>query len=122
MQPSTFWVPKKTYDSWLPEGFVFVTGPDNEIYIVPEFMVPALDQNYNAKQKKLELRASSAPGSVSHLFYNSTVTFRHVCRILKHPALPENFLTSGITGEPPALALYRFLYTLEGSSKHYSTF
>lgn len=70
MQPSTFWVPKKTYDSWLPEGFVFVTGPDNEIYIVPEFMVPALDQNYNAKQKKLEIRASSAPGpgSVSHLF------------------------------------------------------
>jgi len=69
MQPSTFWVPKKNYNSWLPEGFVFVTGPDEEVYIVLEFMVPELDQNYNAKQKKLELRASSAAGSVSaHLF------------------------------------------------------
>jgi hypothetical protein len=73
MRPSTFWVPKKTNDSWIPKGFVFVTGPDNELYIVPEFMVPALDQEYNAKQKKLELRASSAPGSVSHfLIHNST--------------------------------------------------
>jgi hypothetical protein len=63
--PSTFWVPKSTSNSWIPEGYVLMTGPDNQDYIVPEFMVPVLDQDFNAKEKKKELGVSGALGTVS---------------------------------------------------------
>jgi hypothetical protein len=66
--PSTIWVPKLTNKSWIPEGYILMTGPDNEQYIAPEFMVPVLEQDYNAKDKKKELRASGALGTVSHVF------------------------------------------------------
>jgi hypothetical protein len=63
--PSTFWVPKSTSNSWIPEGYVLMTGPDNKDYIAPEFMVPVLDQDFNAKEKKKELKVSGALGTVS---------------------------------------------------------
>jgi len=63
--PSTFWVPKSTTNSWIPEGYVLMTGPDNQDYIAPEFMVPVLDQDFNAKEKKKELKVSGALGTVS---------------------------------------------------------
>jgi hypothetical protein len=63
--PSTFWVPKSTSNSWIPEGYVLITGPDNQDYIAPEFMVPVLDQDFNAKEKKKELKVSGALGTVS---------------------------------------------------------
>ena len=28
--------------TWIPEGYVLVTGPDEQPYVVPEFCVPAL--------------------------------------------------------------------------------
>lgn len=27
---------------WIPEGYVLVTGPDDQTYVMPEFCVPAL--------------------------------------------------------------------------------
>jgi hypothetical protein len=76
--PSTIWVPKLTSKSWIPEGYILMTGPDNEQYIAPEFMVPVLEQDYNAKGKKKELRASGAPGTVSHLFLLGRFWYRRV--------------------------------------------
>jgi hypothetical protein len=51
--------------TWIPEGFLEVDGPDKRIYVVPEFMVPALQQDYNANKKKEDLNAFQASGSVS---------------------------------------------------------
>jgi hypothetical protein len=87
--PLTIWVPKNTVESWIPDGFVLLTGPDNEKYIAPEFMVPVLDQEYNAKEKKRNLRASSAQGSVSthSSFYSFQVP--RMLEIVQHvPAAP----------------------------------
>jgi hypothetical protein len=61
----------KSSDTWIPEGFLEVIGPDEKKYIVPEFMVPALDQAILANQKKVEKKAFEARGAVSlsiHLF------------------------------------------------------
>ena len=55
-------------DTWIPEGFVLVIGPDNQKYIVPEYAVPDLEQNYLSKKK--ELRATNAQGSVSISFFS----------------------------------------------------
>lgn len=66
MEPTfSAWVPQN--DSvWIPDGFVIVVGPDDEKYIVPEFMVDNLDQQFNADRRTKILRAFSAPGSVSN--------------------------------------------------------
>jgi hypothetical protein len=39
-------------NGWIPEGFVLLVGPNNENYILPEFMVPALDQDFHSNKKK----------------------------------------------------------------------
>jgi hypothetical protein len=66
MQPKfSVWVPQ-TNDVWIPDGFVVIVGPDDEKYIVPEFMVENLDQQFNAERRAKILRAFSAPGSVSN--------------------------------------------------------
>ena len=69
---SNIFVPKKSStDNWIPEGFVVLIGPDNEKYVVPEFIVDKIDQDYGSQEKKKELKASSAPGTVSFFFYGS---------------------------------------------------
>lgn len=77
--PFTFMLPKHKDYTWIPEGFVLVTGPDNEMYIVPDFMVPSLDQDYRSEKKKKDLKATCAPGSVSTSFmlfeFNATVSW-----------------------------------------------
>jgi len=62
---STFLVSTKPYDSWIPEGFVVVVGPDNEQYIVPEYAVPELEKEYESKKMKKILGAFQAKGTVS---------------------------------------------------------
>lgn len=52
-------------DSWIPEGFVCITGPDNQKYIVPEYLVPDLDQAFHSERKKENLGTLSAKGTVS---------------------------------------------------------
>jgi hypothetical protein len=52
-------------NGWIPEGFVLLVGPNNENYILPEFMVPALDQDFHSNKKKKKLRAYESSGTVS---------------------------------------------------------
>lgn len=61
---STVWVPIHG-ESWIPDGFVLVMGPDEKRYILPEFMLPDRDQTFNARKRAQELMASSAAGTVS---------------------------------------------------------
>jgi hypothetical protein len=55
-------------DMWIPEGFVLVIGPNNQKYIVPEYCVPDLDIDYLSNEKKKELGATNAQGTVSFSF------------------------------------------------------
>ena len=50
---------------WILKGFMQIDGPDNRQYIVPEFMFLALEQQCDAYQKKQDLDAYGASGSVS---------------------------------------------------------
>jgi hypothetical protein len=52
-------------DTWIPDGFVSVVGANNNKYIVPEYIVPALQQQYQAAERKEKLGAFKAPGTVS---------------------------------------------------------
>ena len=52
-------------DSWIPDGFILVVGPDDKKYIVPEFMAMALDKDYHSDKKKEELKSFSVAGTVS---------------------------------------------------------
>lgn len=52
----------------VPDGYIIINGPDNQKFLVPEFMVPALQQNLDANQKKQDLDVFQAAGSVSKLF------------------------------------------------------
>lgn len=53
----------------IPDGFTIGTGPDGRRYLVPQFMVPALDQAFAAYQKKLELGVLKEQGGV-RVFFN----------------------------------------------------
>ncbi|KAF8811076.1 hypothetical protein BYT27DRAFT_7018481, partial [Phlegmacium glaucopus] len=43
----------------IPEGYVVIIGPDEERYVVPQFMVPALHQMFDGYRKKADLEGSS---------------------------------------------------------------
>ena len=49
---SSMFLPKKSTPSWIPEGYVLLLGPDNEKYLVPDFMVDSIDQDYHLIVKK----------------------------------------------------------------------
>jgi hypothetical protein len=68
-RPSTIRVAPDQKLTWIPEGYVVFIGPDNEKYIAPEFMLPTLDQDYHSNQKKAQLGALSAPGTVSFIVF-----------------------------------------------------
>lgn len=53
-------------DKWIPDGYEEILGPNGELYVVPEFMVSSLEQDYQAEKKKEELKAFQASGSVSN--------------------------------------------------------
>ena len=55
-------------NDWIPDGFILVKAPDNEKYLVPEFMVQALEQEYYSNKKK-ELNAFKLSGTVSIKFF-----------------------------------------------------
>ena len=50
---------------WVPEGFVAILGPDNQHYVVPEFMVPALHQILDVNEEKKKIPIGKAAGTVS---------------------------------------------------------
>jgi hypothetical protein len=49
----------------IPEGYIIIDGPDDQKYVVPEFMVPALHQVFDGYRKKLDLDAFRRAGAVS---------------------------------------------------------
>lgn len=70
--------PNEKEDTWLPEGYVVVIGPDNKKYIMPDFMVPGLDQDYQSKEKKEELRVLTAKGTVCDFFVEHITPLRGI--------------------------------------------
>jgi hypothetical protein len=52
-------------NTWVPEGFVCILAPDEKQYMVPEYMVPAIFQQFNAKTNMEDLNVLSASGTVS---------------------------------------------------------
>ncbi|KAM6490266.1 hypothetical protein JOM56_014243 [Amanita muscaria] len=48
----------------LPEGYVCVTSNDGQQYIVPNYLVPATHQAFEAYRKKVEMEVQNAPGGV----------------------------------------------------------
>ena len=73
---ASMFLPKKSTPSWIPEGYV---GPDDEKYLVPDFMVDSIDQDYHLIVKKKELKAYSAPGTVSHILLLGGQDVWHRC-------------------------------------------
>ena len=59
----------------IPEGYVLVSGPDKEDFLVPDFMVPALHQVFDGYRKKKVLDAIKGAGNVS---YNSVYGPNHI--------------------------------------------
>ena len=61
-------------DDWIPEGFIAIIGPNNEKYIVPEFMIPQLEQDFQSTMRKDKLGAFVAPGIVSNVSVNNLLS------------------------------------------------
>jgi len=90
-------VSNKNENNWIPDGFLIVKGPDDEKYLVPEFMVQALDQDFYSKKKKEELNAFKLSGTVCIILLK--VLNSHAgAGISRHRRLPIAgiFLTTGI--------------------------
>ena len=49
----------------IPDGFTTGIGPDGQHYLVPQYMVPAMDQAFESYQKKAELHVDNQPAGVS---------------------------------------------------------
>lgn len=49
----------------VPDGFVLGTGPDHKQYLVPDFMLPALEHGFAARQQKEDLGIGNVQGGVS---------------------------------------------------------
>jgi hypothetical protein len=56
-----------TSSGQIPEGYVMVSGPDTDNFLIPEFMVPALHQIFDGYRKKADLDAFKRAGSVSYI-------------------------------------------------------
>ena len=50
----------------IPEGYILIKGPDNQQYVIPQFMVPAFHQMFDGFRKRKDLKVYRAAGSVSH--------------------------------------------------------
>lgn len=95
-----------TGDIWIPEGFVTAIGPNDEKYIVPDYMFPALQQQWIASQKKLDLDADTAPGTVS-LFFNYFVCLS--CNVLRVPGMYHSAYPA-CAGRLALYCRYRLMY------------
>ncbi|KAF8950431.1 hypothetical protein BDZ97DRAFT_1771257 [Flammula alnicola] len=49
----------------IPDGFAALLGPDGDRYIVPEFMIPATHQAFEAYRKQVKLDVANANGGAS---------------------------------------------------------
>ena len=64
--------PSEIDNTWVPQGYVVVIGPDGQRYLVPEFMVPTLHQTFEGYCKKRDLGIFKAAGSVSVLHVSNS--------------------------------------------------
>jgi len=53
----------------IPEGFTVRVGPGGREYLVPQYMIPALDQAFAAYHHKAELNVLSAQPQVRQTLY-----------------------------------------------------
>ncbi|KAF8800760.1 hypothetical protein BYT27DRAFT_7116735 [Phlegmacium glaucopus] len=60
----------------VPEGYAIVIGNVGQWYIVPEFMILATHQAFEAYQKKVELNVENAPGGVKLTIISSLAIHR----------------------------------------------
>ena len=67
MNSSDNTTPNVNIPSWIQEGYQLIVGPDGKEYIMPDFAIPALEQDLQAEAKKNSLNASKAVGTVSNL-------------------------------------------------------
>jgi hypothetical protein len=49
----------------VPEGYTAGIGPDGKKYIVPQFMVPALDQAFDSYRKQMDMKVFEESAQVS---------------------------------------------------------
>jgi hypothetical protein len=89
--PSTIRVAPDQKDTWIPEGYILFIGPDDEKYIAPEFMLPTLDQDYHSNQKKTQLGALSAPGTVSFIAFQSESNWHEQATGAGYPSCFRHF-------------------------------
>ena len=66
---------------WVPEGFVSIVRLDNEQYIMPDFMVWAIQQKYDAERKMEEINALGASSIVSPLSWYYLVICMQISRV-----------------------------------------
>lgn len=51
--------------SSVPDGFTMGMGPDDQPYLVPQYLVPALDQEFDAYNSKVKWDVLEAQPGVS---------------------------------------------------------
>jgi hypothetical protein len=96
MQPNAPSTSNESDTTWVPDGYVRLEGPGYKTYIVPEFMVPALDQDYHSNKKKDELKVVYAKGTVSLSFGPITTTLISIPNAITLNI--RDFIFSGIYG------------------------
>ena len=89
--PSTSNISDQSDGPWIPRGYMQVNSPDNEQYILPEFMFLALQQECNAYMKRQDLGADQASGLVSTFFPFMVAVYLHAGLYGKFPALSTTF-------------------------------
>ncbi|KAF8811434.1 hypothetical protein BYT27DRAFT_7089498 [Phlegmacium glaucopus] len=70
MAPNINHTPLESNTARIPDGYLVIIGHNDQRYIVPEFMVPALHQMFEGYRKKDSLEVFTATGSVSGLSFS----------------------------------------------------
>jgi len=84
----------------VPDGFTTRLGPNDKEFVVPQYLIPALDQAFVSFRKKVDLEVLKAKPQVSHgsIGTESFAASRHchtyhrhrvICRITALPYLPS---------------------------------
>lgn len=63
--------------TWIPEGYLAIEGPNDRIYVVPEFFVMTLIHAFQTMEKMGEMETDKAAGTVRisfSLFFKGTAS------------------------------------------------
>jgi hypothetical protein len=99
MAPNINHTPLESNTARIPDGYLVIIGHNDQRYIVPEFMVPALHQMFEGYRKKDSLEVFTATGSVSGLSFSPgqqtccpshvTANAGIICRYISMPVYPD---------------------------------